>query len=313
MTVDAALIALSETAAPPASEPAPPSERGGEDCLDCGAPRLGAFCHRCGQHHLDDRLTLRVIWRGFAERFLKLERGLLATARLAFLDPGRLAREYVGGRRRRYMNPVSFLLVGSAVAVLLMPFYGSVERIAGDTSMPAQSREDIEASIDFGVRIAGGDPAELSAEERERMVDEAIERNQTFIPAYIETVRRLYSVFSVVLAFALAAFLKLFFSGRPKTYTFAETLVLGCFFAGAYTALTSVIASGLAPFAPILVGSVVTTAVLIAGSSYAATGFYGRSWGTAALGAVSGVAAFVVYTAAVLVVGFAVLLIGGVT
>ena len=300
--------------APPAlaatPEPAPPPA-GGADCLDCGAPRLGEFCHRCGQHHLNDRLTLRVIWRGFAERFLKLERGLLATARLAFLNPGRLAREYVGGRRRRYMNPVSFLLVGSAIAVLLMPLYGSPERLMGDASMPSQSQANIEASFDLGIRMAGGDPSELSAEEREQMVAEAMERNERFIPAYVETVAKLYSVFSVVLAFALAAFLRLFFSGRPKTYTFAETLVLGCFFAGAYAALTSVIASALAPFAPVLVGSVVTTVVLIAGSAYAATGFYARSWGAAALGAVSGVAAFVVYMVVVMVVGFAVLLVGG--
>lgn len=282
-----------------------------EVCLDCGAPRLGPYCHRCGQHHLDDRLTLRVIWREFAERFLKLELGLFATVRLAVLDPGRLAREYVYGRRRRYMNPVSFLLLGSALAVLLIPLYGSADRLLDDDSMPGQSRASLSRSIDTGIRIAGGDPGELSPEEREQMIAEAVERNETFIPAYIETVGKLYSVLSVVLAFALAAFLKLFFSGRPQTYTFAETLVLGCFFAGAYAALTSVVASALAPFALTAVSSVVTTVVLIAGSAYAATGFYERSWGTAALGAVSGIVALVVYFGVIIVVGVAVVLATG--
>ena len=281
------------------------------DCLDCGAPRLGEFCHRCGQYHLDDRLTVRVIWREFAERFLKLERGLFATARLAVLDPGRLGREYVEGRRRRYMNPVSFLLLGSALAVLLMPLYGSAERLMNDTSMPGQSRAAYSRSLDAGIRIAGGDPSELSSEERERLITESMKRQEQFMPEYLQTVSRLYSVFSVGLAVGLAVFLKLFFGGRPKTYTFAETLVLGCFFAGAYTALTSIVASALAPFAPIAVGTVVTTVLLIVGSAYAATGFYGRSWGTAALGAVSGICAFVVYILTVAVVALPVAVLGG--
>ena len=243
-----------------------------------------------------------MIWREFAERFLKMERGLFATARLALLDPGRLGREYVEGRRRRYMNPVSFLLLGSALAVLLMPLYGSAERLASDTSMPGQSRESLSRSIDMGIRIAGGDPSELTPEEREQLITEGMERNETFLPAYIQTISRLYSAFSIALAVALAAFLKLFFGGRPRTYTFAETLVLGCFFAGAYTALTSIVASVMAPFAPLAVSSAVTSALLLVGSAYAATGFYDRSWGTAALGAVSGVCALVVYMLTVAVI-----------
>lgn len=158
-------------------------------CLDCGAPRLGAYCHGCGQHHADDRLTLRGVWRDFAERFLKFERGLPATARLAVLDPGRLAREYVGGRRRRYVNPVSFLLLGSAVAVLLLPIYGSAERVMNSPGMAGQNTEaQSEAGIDIGIRMTGGDPADLPAEERERLIAENVERQANILPEYLSTI-----------------------------------------------------------------------------------------------------------------------------
>ena len=49
-------------------------------------------------------------------------------------------------------------------------------------------------------------------------------------------------------------------------------------------------------------GLLATTVLLIAGAAWAATGFYDRSWGTAALGALSGVVSFVIYIAGVLVV-----------
>ena len=48
----------------------------GDGCPCCEAARAGAYCHGCGQHYLDGPITLRLLARQFAERFLKLERGL---------------------------------------------------------------------------------------------------------------------------------------------------------------------------------------------------------------------------------------------
>ena len=277
-------------------------------CLDCGAPQTGRYCQDCGQQHLDGRLTLRSVWRDFAERFLKFERGLPATARLAVADPGRLAREYVRGRRRRYVNPVSFLLIGSAVAVLLIPLYASPERLLNDPGMGAQP--GAAAGLDLGIRIAGGDPAAITPEQRERILAEAAARQAEFVPVYISTVNQLYSVFSVVLALAFAGFLKLFFSGRDQTDTFAETLVLGLFFAGTYAALSAIAASAVAQFdGTILLGMAVTTGLLVAGAAWAAAGFYHRTWGAAALGAVSGIAALVIYTVAIMAIALPIVIL----
>ena len=284
---------------PPASAP---SVTAASRCLDCGADRLGNYCHDCGQHHRDDRLTLRSIWRDFAERFLKWERGLPATARLAVLDPGRLAREYVGGRRRRYLNPVSFLILGSTVAVLLIPIYASPERMQ-DQIEAGGGLGDPEAQFNMGYQLGGGDPTELSDEERAEIIARSTELQTEFVPTYVETVGQLYSVFSVVLAFAFAGFLKLFFSGRRQSDTFAETLVLGFFFAGAYAGISAVVASVVAlAGGSVNAGLVATVGLLVAGAAWAAAGFYGRGWGNVALGALSGALAFVVYTVGVLVI-----------
>lgn len=288
----------------------PDASEAARQCLDCGAPRLGAYCHGCGQHHPDDRLTLRSVWRDFAERFLKLERGLPATARLAVIDPGRLARDYVGGQRRRYVNPVSFLLIGSAIAVLLIPLYGSPERVMTQATSESSVFGDADAQMDMGIRMVGGDPSELSAEQRAEIKAQSEAAVGEFIPVYLSTVGQLYSVFSVILALAFAGLLKLFFSGRPRPDTFAETLVLGLFFAGTYTALAAVVASAIALLGgPVNVGMVATTTLTVAGAAWAAAGFYGRTWGNAALGALSGALAFVVYLVSVMVVAIPIVLL----
>ena len=101
----------------PAS-PAPETPASPDVCLNCGAQRIGEFCHDCGQHFLDGRLTLRRLWDDFAVRFFKMERGLLLTLRVMLLNPGRVIRHYVDGQRRRYVNPFTYLFFGAALSLL---------------------------------------------------------------------------------------------------------------------------------------------------------------------------------------------------
>ena len=94
-------------------------------CLNCGAARLGAYCHACGQYYLDGRLSLRQLWREFVARVLNVDRGLLHT----FLDlsrsPGDTVRRYLHGQRRRYVSPFYYLFVGAALSVLTFRLIGA--------------------------------------------------------------------------------------------------------------------------------------------------------------------------------------------
>jgi hypothetical protein len=86
-------------------------------CRNCGTPRVGAYCSACGQHFLEDRLTFRVLAHEAWERVV--ERGLLHTMRDMMTQPGHVVRRYVGGQRRRYASPLSYLLVGGALSLLV--------------------------------------------------------------------------------------------------------------------------------------------------------------------------------------------------
>ena len=88
-------------------------------CRNCGAARVGEYCADCGQHFLEDRLTFRLLAHEAWERVV--ERGLLHTLRDMTARPGRVVRDYVEGRRRRYMSPLSFLLLGGALTLLVFP------------------------------------------------------------------------------------------------------------------------------------------------------------------------------------------------
>ena len=310
-TTDPPPVELATPARPPAAVPSPPLDDRPTSCLNCGADRLGDYCQSCGQYHLDDRLTLRVVWREFAERFLKLERGLPATLRLALLDPGALARRYVGGERRRFVNPISFLLVGSAVAVLLIPLYASEERLMNDPSMVGMTQDTTaaEAQFDRALRLLGEDPAAVPPEEKREAIAKSMERQKEFMPLYLSTMQRLYSVFSIALALAIAGLFKLFFAGRDPTYTFAEALVAGCYVAGIYLLLSAGLASVMAPFFPIFAGTIASSILIVGLVALAARGFYERSASATALGALSGLLALVAYMVTVIVVALPIVIV----
>ena len=65
------------------------------------------------------RLTMRLILSGIAERFFDLDKGWLRTARELTLKPGAMIGRYVRGDRKIYANPFAYLVVGTAVSILV--------------------------------------------------------------------------------------------------------------------------------------------------------------------------------------------------
>ncbi|HEX8272272.1 MAG TPA: DUF3667 domain-containing protein [Longimicrobiaceae bacterium] len=89
-------------------------------CASCGGRLLGDFCHGCGQRVQAGRLTVRGIAAHLVTDAFDLNRGLLFTAVALFRRPGEAVREYVSGATVRYTNPVKYLLLLAALALLMM-------------------------------------------------------------------------------------------------------------------------------------------------------------------------------------------------
>ena len=90
-------------------------------CADCGAEVTGRFCSNCGQAahvhrtllHLGEELLHGVMH--FDGRFWR-------TLPLLVLNPGRLTREWVQGRRTRYVSPLAMFLFTLFVMFFALSF-----------------------------------------------------------------------------------------------------------------------------------------------------------------------------------------------
>ena len=87
-------------------------------CLNCGATLTGAFCSACGQRDVPPypsvrELAVDAFWElsGWDGRFASTVRALVAR-------PGKLTREFLEGRRARYISPLRLYLMCSLVYFL---------------------------------------------------------------------------------------------------------------------------------------------------------------------------------------------------
>jgi hypothetical protein len=87
-------------------------------CKNCNRALIeGArYCAECGQQAATPRITLHEIGHDTLHALLHLDRSWLSLVRSLALRPGRVAFDYVSGRRKRYYGPFAFLIVNVALA-----------------------------------------------------------------------------------------------------------------------------------------------------------------------------------------------------
>jgi hypothetical protein len=85
------------------------------DCLNCGTELQGQYCGNCGQRARSRLISLwELLQDAFGDLF-EIDSRLWRTIIPLLVRPGRLTRDYLEGRRARYMPPFRMYLVLSVI------------------------------------------------------------------------------------------------------------------------------------------------------------------------------------------------------
>lgn len=87
-------------------------------CTNCGTPLQGEWCHVCGQSSKNVLRHLPGLVEDAADVLLNLDGRVARTLPMLYFFPGRLTREYLAGRRIRYITPFRLMFV-----LCLMSFF----------------------------------------------------------------------------------------------------------------------------------------------------------------------------------------------
>jgi hypothetical protein len=117
-------------------------------CLNCGAAAHASFCQYCGQETAVHVPSAREFVHEFVGHYVALEGKLWKTLALLLFKPGRLTRDYIEGKRARYVLPLRVYLTMSVVFFAVFKLQGH----GNETDAPA--RAPVEAGQPAGKQAA---------------------------------------------------------------------------------------------------------------------------------------------------------------
>ena len=124
------------------------------NCLNCGTPLRGQYCGGCGQRARGRLISLwELLQDAFGDLF-EIDSRLWRTLTPLLIRPGRLTRDYLEGKRARYMPPFRMYLVLSVV-FFVVAFFNPQDDLSllyepepGPTpEETAKKREEAEADV----------------------------------------------------------------------------------------------------------------------------------------------------------------------
>jgi hypothetical protein len=131
-------------------------------CRNCGANVTGDYCATCGQETRVKLPTARVFLREAAGRYVTLDGRLWRTLAALMFRPGFLTREYIVGRRRRYIRPARLFLVLSLALFAAIRFFADAqmhipEDPFGKTDATSAPETATEPALKFDEGESGGE------------------------------------------------------------------------------------------------------------------------------------------------------------
>ncbi|MEI7489317.1 MAG: DUF3667 domain-containing protein, partial [Chryseobacterium sp.] len=95
-----------------------------KSCLNCGHSISDEFCPHCGQKSDTARITPRSLIRGdILGSIWHVEARFFRTLKHVLFGPGRMAMDYISGKRIKYYNLFSLLLILFGFNALGLHFY----------------------------------------------------------------------------------------------------------------------------------------------------------------------------------------------
>ncbi|MGX7894288.1 DUF3667 domain-containing protein [Tsuneonella sp. HG222] len=114
-------------------------------CLNCGTALVGPHCHACGQRAHVHR-TIGAFFHDLLHGVLHFEGKTWRTLPMLAWKPGKLTREYIEGKRAKYISPIALFLFVVFVSFALWSALGGIGDVDG--SVDPASAEQMQASLD---------------------------------------------------------------------------------------------------------------------------------------------------------------------
>ena len=101
-------------------------------CKNCGKKVEKKYCSECGQSVRISRINFSFILFDIQDGFIHANKGIFYTIKRLLINPGKMVREYLQGKRVKHFKPLSLLILVSALYMVFFRYvfnFGSVNTI----------------------------------------------------------------------------------------------------------------------------------------------------------------------------------------
>lgn len=125
-------------------------------CKNCRAIFEGKFCPNCSQKADTHRFTVGHFGHELFHAFTHTDKGVFFLSKELLLRPGKVALEYNSGMRKKYFNPITFLLIVTAIQIFVIKktefftaFNKSMKALSEQAAQASpESRKQLNQSLD---------------------------------------------------------------------------------------------------------------------------------------------------------------------
>ncbi len=92
-------------------------------CPECGTPGVGEYCHNCGEQMETHLFSVKHYLKEVFHEFAVIDSKFFRTIPALLFKPGFLSREYIAGRRKRYLSPARLYTLIAFFSFFALGYY----------------------------------------------------------------------------------------------------------------------------------------------------------------------------------------------
>lgn len=174
-----------------------------EKCPNCGNEFTKNYCNNCGQKIIKGNLTIKMVLLDFVQNVFLFDTTLYKTLAGLLIHPGDLVKSYLGGKKKKYLQPFQFFLLFMTIYLLVLNFFG----------------DSFFDSINSGFHI------ESTKISKVELIQSLVRKNLNV----------LYFILTPIIAFYLS------FLYKKSKFNYAEMLIFALYIVGTSLLLSSIV------------------------------------------------------------------------
>ena len=160
-----------------------PARQRGNTCLNCSIPLDGNenYCPECGQRNNINPLNFKLVLDEFVGNFISIDSRIWNTAIPLILKPGKVAYEFVSGKRKQFVNPFRTYLTVSLIFFLIYGLFGKISELRND------GENKLKTNIVTFNDSSSTEKDSISDQQKDSIAKKALKEVQKNIPINIDS------------------------------------------------------------------------------------------------------------------------------